>query len=192
MNRFKRTLQLLLAVIAATQITACSKTVQWEEEVPLNTGEVIWVKRTDTFVRRSEPGNPLQMGWWPDGRSYKFSWQGQAYSYDVKGASTGPILMHVYLEEKTVAMVDSGWPTCSGYGEFRWTSGGWQLQSSTNSALIGQPRNLMDYYSAEDGAIPARVTQEFIRNSRFDLPQKGGSLSHLLASKIATNCSGRK
>ena len=59
MNLVSRITLLLSAIL----LGACSKTVQWEEEVPLNTGEVIWVKRTDTFTRRSEPGNPLQMGW---------------------------------------------------------------------------------------------------------------------------------
>jgi hypothetical protein len=182
----------LVMLVGAALLAGCSKTVQWEEEVPLNTGEVIWVKRTDTFSRRSEPGNPLKMGWWPNGRAYKFLWRGKEYVYEVKGVSKGPILLYVRPDEKTAAVIDSGWPTCVGYGEFRWISGAWQLQPNVNPALIGQPRNLMDYYSAEDGAIPARVTQEFIRNSRFDLPQKGGSLSHLLASKIATNCSKGK
>lgn len=37
MNGFQRTLQILVAVVAAMHLTACSKTVQWEEEVPLNT-----------------------------------------------------------------------------------------------------------------------------------------------------------
>ena len=39
MNRFKTSLRILVAMVAALQLTACSKTVQWEEEVPLNTGE---------------------------------------------------------------------------------------------------------------------------------------------------------
>lgn len=38
-------LKLLLIGLVMTALTACSKTVQWEEEVPLNTGDVIWVKR---------------------------------------------------------------------------------------------------------------------------------------------------
>ena len=38
MNRFKTSLRILVAMVAALQLTACSKTVQWEE-VPLNTGE---------------------------------------------------------------------------------------------------------------------------------------------------------
>jgi hypothetical protein len=55
MNRFKKPLQVLLAAIAATQITACSKTVQWEEEVKLNDGRVIVV----TQKKRCEGGNSM-------------------------------------------------------------------------------------------------------------------------------------
>lgn len=191
MNHLKKSLQILLAVLAATQLTACSKTVQWEEEVPLNTGATIWVKRTDTFERRSEPGNPLQSGWWPKYRAVKFTWQGQVYSFQTD--TTAIMMIHETDAPKAIAVV--AWvKDCGkrGYAEFRWSNGNWQLQPNVNPALIGQPRNLMDYYSATDGDIPARVTQEFIRNSRFDLPQKGGTESHLLASRIAINCSRSK
>ena len=107
MKLLKKPLQILLAVVAAFQLTACSKTVQWEEEVPLNTGETIWVKRTDSFVSRSEPGNPLRMGWWPKARSYAFAWQGQNYTYhvDVK-ISSGAILLYPWTADKTIAIVD--------------------------------------------------------------------------------------
>jgi hypothetical protein len=194
MSRAKFQMMKLCMLLPLVAITACSKTVQWEEEVPLNTGETIWVKRADTYVRRSEPGNPLQMGWWPKTRSYSFSWNGQPFVYQLDSKiSGGAFLIYVIESEKMIAVVD-GAANCTklGYGEFRWTEGSWQLQPNIHPALIGQPRNLMDYYSADDGAIPARVTQEFIRSSRFDLPQKGGSLSHLPASKIATNCSRSK
>lgn len=160
----------------------------------LNTGEVIWVKRSGTYYKQSEPGNPLKMGWWPKTRSYSFSWNGHPFIYELNSKiSGGAFLIYVVESEKTIAVVD-GAANCTkpGYGEFRWVEGGWLLQPNVNPALIGQPRNLMDYYSADDGVIPTRVTQEFIRNSRFDLPQKGGSLSHLPASKIATNCSRSK
>ena len=39
-------IKLILIGLAMTALTACSKTVEWEEEVPLNTGETIVVKRT--------------------------------------------------------------------------------------------------------------------------------------------------
>lgn len=187
MNYLKKALRMLLPVIAALQLTACSKTVQWEEEVPLNTGEVIWVKRTDTFERRSEPGNPLQSGWWPIYREVKFNWQGQMYAFQTD--TTAIFMIHEFNAPKTVAVI--AWnKDCGkrGYTEYRWLNENWQLQQNVSPTLIGQPRNLMDYYSAMDGDIPMRVTQEFIRNSRFDLPQKGGTESHLLESRIASNC----
>ena len=53
MNRFKKPLHVVLAVIAVTQIAACSKTVQWEEEVQLNDGRVIVV----TQRKRCEVGD---------------------------------------------------------------------------------------------------------------------------------------
>lgn len=186
---FKNWPSRLLMLLPLVALTACSKTVQWEEEVPLNTGETIWVKRTDTFERRSEPGNPLQFGWWPISREVKFNWQGQAYAFQTD--TTAIFMIHEFYEPKTVAVV--AWKKdCGkrGYAEYRWLNGNWQLQKNVSPTLVGQPRNLMDYYSATDGDIPARVTQEFIRNSRFDLPQKGGTESHLLESRISSNCAG--
>jgi hypothetical protein len=38
-----------LIIIFAVWYATRDKTVQWEEEVPLNTGESIWVTRTATF-----------------------------------------------------------------------------------------------------------------------------------------------
>jgi hypothetical protein len=52
---------LLSSLLGLLQLTACSKTVQWEEEVPLNTGEVIWVKREVTYKYKGAGGNPLDM-----------------------------------------------------------------------------------------------------------------------------------
>lgn len=75
----------LLALIAATQLTACSKTVQWEEEVPLNTGDVIWVKRTVKYTYQGGAGNPLDMRYRPESGSYvtEFSWRGKPYRFDL-------------------------------------------------------------------------------------------------------------
>ena len=85
MNCFKKPLQMLLAVIAAMQLTACSKTVQWEEEVPLNTGETIWVKRTVEYTYQGGAGNPFDMAYRPKRGSYvsEFSWRGKRYRFDL-------------------------------------------------------------------------------------------------------------
>lgn len=87
MNRLKKLLQLLLAGIAALQLTACSKTVQWEEEVPLNTGEVIWVKRTVIYSLQGAGGNPLDMDYRPDYmETLSFQWGGKKYVYEGNAA----------------------------------------------------------------------------------------------------------
>ena len=57
--RFKH----LIAVLALGWVLAgCTRTVHWEEEVLLNTGETIWVKRSGTYTYRSASGNPLDLG----------------------------------------------------------------------------------------------------------------------------------
>ena len=62
------TLQRIALVVGATvMLSACSKTVQWEEEVPLNTGEVIWVKRSMPWVYKGGMGNPFDMAMRPTG-----------------------------------------------------------------------------------------------------------------------------
>lgn len=82
MNRFKKPLQMLLAVGAALQLTACSKTVQWEEEVPLNTGETIWVKRSVVYSLQGESGNPMNIGYGQNKtETLSFEWSGKKYVY---------------------------------------------------------------------------------------------------------------
>lgn len=190
MNKFKR-IATILTLVATTLLSACSKTVQWEEEVPLNTGETIWVKRTDTYRRGSEPGNPLQLVWLPKSRALEFSWHGQHYKYHTD--TTDIMMLYGLVVPKSIAIV--AWTkNCAkpGYGEFQWANDGWHLQPNVSSVLIGKSRNLMSYYSAAEGDIPVRASNEFKRNSRFDLPQRGGEESHLLESRVATNCSRSK
>lgn len=83
MNHVKKSLGLLLALIVAAQLAACSKTVQWEEEVPLNTGETIWVKRTVVYAYQGAGGNPFDMGYRPKWvEKLQFEWGGKKYVYE--------------------------------------------------------------------------------------------------------------
>lgn len=75
-------LKLLLIGLAMTALTACSKTVQWEEEVPLNTGDVIWVKREVVYKLQGTGGNPMDLGYWPSWtEEISFEWKGNKYKY---------------------------------------------------------------------------------------------------------------
>ena len=186
----RKSFYVLLAVVAATQLSACSKTVQWEEEVPLNTGETIWVKRTDSYVRSSEPGNPLKMGWRIEDRAIDFSHRRQHFRFHT---DTTEVLMLYELDAPTGLAIVAWTKNCQkwGYGEFHWRDGSWQLQKDVNPALIGQPRNLMSYFSADESEIPARVTKE-IRSKEDSTPNRGTKDSSLELSRIAINCSGGK
>ena len=78
----KNLLKIMLAGVAMAHLAACSKTVQWEEEVPLNTGEVIWVKRTVEYTMQGGAGNPFDMAYRPPpDQSITFKWGGKNYSY---------------------------------------------------------------------------------------------------------------
>lgn len=84
MNRLRKPLLSLLASAFVLPLTACSKTVQWEEEVPLNTGEVIWVKRSVEYTYQGGAGNPLDMAYRRNSRSEvtEFDWRGNHYSFN--------------------------------------------------------------------------------------------------------------
>ena len=73
--------KLLLIGLTMTALTACSKTVQWEEEVLLNTGETIWVKRTGTYSFSYSAGYG-EIGYSPDQKStIEFAFKGKKYKH---------------------------------------------------------------------------------------------------------------
>ena len=82
-NTMRTLLKMMLAGIAMVYLAACSKTVQWEEEVPLNTGEVIWVKRTVEYTKQGGAGNPFDVAYRPERTErLEFDWNGHKYVYD--------------------------------------------------------------------------------------------------------------
>jgi hypothetical protein len=62
------------------------RTVTWEEEVPLNTGETIIVKRSGTYSLRMQPGSPFDIRLSPEPVStIKFEYKGKLYSFQSEG-----------------------------------------------------------------------------------------------------------
>lgn len=83
MFRPKKTHLIWLAVILAGWYSTRSKTVQWDEEVPLNTGETIWVTRTVTYNLKGAGGNPFDIDYYPDKtQNIRFTWNGKSYFYE--------------------------------------------------------------------------------------------------------------
>ena len=105
----------MLAALAILHLTGCSKTVQWEEEVPLNTGETIWVKRTVQYTYQGGAGNPFDMAYRPDrGSILEFDWRGKHYSFDQHG---GPVLLAISPQGQPVLVAEAGvsWSSMNNY-----------------------------------------------------------------------------
>lgn len=83
MKRIQTPLRLLFMTVAALHLAACSKTIQWEEEVPLNAGETIWVKRTVVYSPRGGAGNPFDIAYRPErNETLEFTWNGKRFRYE--------------------------------------------------------------------------------------------------------------
>jgi len=66
----------------AVVLSACSRTVTWEEEVPLNTGETIWIERTMPWAMRGGLGNPFDIALRPTReQTIRFKYRGKEYRY---------------------------------------------------------------------------------------------------------------
>lgn len=152
MKRLKKLPQLLLAGIAALQLTACSKTVQWEEEVLLNTGETIWVKREVDYSLKGGTGNPLDVAYRPGRVTTKFAWNRKPYVFDQHG---GAFVLAISPSgvPALAALADAGsWDTAHHYKctlpfyvQFTPDSSGkkWFWPERIEPWLIGLPANLL-------------------------------------------------
>lgn len=168
-----RLLTWLVAVLCMGLLSACSKTVTWEEEVPLNTGEVIWVKRTVTYKLQGASGNPLDIAYRPDWtETLEFKWQGKSYSYT---GDAGIMLLAISPSTQTpvlVARADvKNWDNKNDYRctkpfyvQFISDESGkkWSWPPSIESWLYEMPYNLMYYRpSIGDGQFKYRVQDRF-------------------------------
>jgi hypothetical protein len=57
----------LVLLVGACQFMTRDRTLTWEEEVVLNTGDVIWVTRALTYKYETTHDNPFFFQYWPLG-----------------------------------------------------------------------------------------------------------------------------
>jgi hypothetical protein len=144
----------VLIGVAIFLLSACSKTVTWEEEVPLNTGEVIWVKRTVTYKLQGDSGNPLDIAYRPDWTEMlEFTWQGKKYWYTGDAALMLLAISPKSLQPVLVAKASSKqWSrqndyqcTTPFYVQFVPTEDGrnWSWPPNIEPWLFGLPYNIM-------------------------------------------------
>lgn len=147
-------LKLLLIGLAMTTLTACSKTVQWEEEVPLNTGDVIWVKREVVYNYQGASGNPFDMAYRPSWtEEIAFEWKGKKYKYvgdadlmllAISPTTTQPILV-AQASNKLWDRRNNYRCTTPFYVQLAPSPSGkeWSWPPSIESWLYNMPHNLM-------------------------------------------------
>ena len=110
MRAVMKLLQVTLILAAAMQVTACSKNVRWEEEVPLNTGETIWIKRSMHWAYKGGFGNPFDMAMRPTGeQTLRFEYGGADYTF------TGRVLVGWIAISPTKRPVLVAIPTAYGW-----------------------------------------------------------------------------
>ncbi len=116
MSHFNSQLKTLVAILAALQLSACSKTVTWEEEVPLNTGETIWVTRTVVYRLKGAGGNPFDIGYGQDRtEKIEFKWNEKSYAYE---GDADLILLAISPQKQPVFAArasDKGWDWIHNY-----------------------------------------------------------------------------
>lgn len=106
----------MLVLIAPLFLSGCSKTVQWEEEVPLNTGETIWIERSMPWARQGGFGNPLVVSMLPTReQTIRFTYAGKEYVYsgraNVRWIAVSPTKQPVLV----APAADYGWYTQNNY-----------------------------------------------------------------------------
>lgn len=178
----------LAAAVLATALPGCSRTVTWEEEVPLNTGETIWIQRSMPWTLKGGFGNPFDLAMRPTREQViRFKYGGKEYSY----AGRANVLWIAIAPNKQPVLVapaaDFGWdsennfycavphyvqlvPDPSGHA--------WTWPPSIEPWLHAMPANLMNSIPLLDEARKARYSKRDreIRDSTYRLQVPAGAL----------------
>lgn len=136
--------------LGASAMSSCSSQVEWKEEVPLNTGETIWVTRTARYERALTGPLALELGWRLEDESLKFEWGGKNYRHTASlSKQPRPILLFIDVDQRQPVLVAPlGDPTQYGcrkphYGEYRFQGGVWRIQEKLSTMTFGARSNLM-------------------------------------------------
>ena len=173
--------KVILLAIAALELSACSKAVSWEEEVPLNNGTTIWVKRTQEYSYRGGGGNPLDIAFRPDPEeNVEFTWGRRKYHY----RGDAHIILLAISPSKTPVLVagaaDNQWNwrhnyrcTTPFYVQLNPLGDGssWVWPAQIEPWLYGLPYNLMR------GRLPApEMKKQFTAQDRNEIDSGASSL----------------
>lgn len=192
-------IRILLAAIAVLHLTGCSKTVQWEEEVPLNTGETIWVTRTAIYVRSTAYANPLKPSWRIESEAVAFEWAGQKYKWE---GDTSLMLLAIDPQRRPalVANAASGFSWGDRHG-YKCTKPYyvqfvprqpdiWFWPHSIEPWLYGLAANLMRHRTAPD-EMPHRISRVQRESLDLDMLSRNPETSKIVSDYMPDYCKGK-
>lgn len=158
----------LLIGVGVFLLSACSKTVTWEEEVPLNTGEVIWVKRSMPWVYMGGFGNPFDIARRPTReQTLSFTYQGKEYSYTGRAGIHWIAISPQGQPTLVAPAADFGWNSANNYTcvtpyyvQFTPDATGqqWIWPENIDPWLYGLPANIMVNIPELDESRKARYS----------------------------------
>jgi hypothetical protein len=108
-----------ISLLYGMLMAGCTNTnaVAWDEEVALNTGDVVIVRREQTYQRGSEPGNPLKPAWIAKTPgTMRFHWRGHDYTFNQHSV---PTVLAISPEGQPVVLANAsigGWDQDNGFG----------------------------------------------------------------------------
>ncbi|MGH8858024.1 MAG: hypothetical protein ACREXG_08345, partial [Polaromonas sp.] len=149
-------------------LSACSKTVTWEEEVPLNTGEMIWVKRTAVYTKQGGAGNPLDVAYRLAEHKMEFQWAGKEYTFQQGGVMV--LAISPTGQPVLVGQADAGaWDAVHNYKctfpfyvQFVPDVSGktWTWPAHIEPWLYNLPTNLFRDFGTPEGVLPRYTAQQ--------------------------------
>lgn len=197
----KTILQILLMMLIALQLTACSKSVEWEEEIPLNTGETIWVKRGTSYSYKGAGGNPFDIGLRPDRmQSLEFQWKGTRYTWE---GDASLMLLAIDPKERPVLVANAAWQAEWGtrnsykcvkpyYVQFvPEKPGQWTWPSRIEPWLYGLNANLMVGVHYVPNDMPKRISSAHRAEFNAGLWRRQPEARHIDSTYSPDFCRGR-
>lgn len=165
-------LRTLIAMALAVAASGCTRSVDWTEEVPLNTGETIWVQRHGIYSYGSNSGNPLEHGFHPDpGVSMEFEYRGKRYAHRIDTSLQILAIGPDGVPNLVTTATDMAWQWHNGryctrpsYVQFRPDASGtrWTALPQVEPWLFGLATNLM--FGPPDLGRPSRRVNADDRN----------------------------
>ncbi len=183
--------QKVLLLVVTLTLSACSKSVVWDEEVPLNTGETIWVKRSVDYTVQGGAGNPFDIAYRPEWvERLQFEWGGKKYVYE---GDAGVILLAISPQKLPVLVApaaNNGWRfkhpykcTVPFYVQLVPDAKGktWTWPPAIEPWLIDLPYNLMRSRNP-----PAEMAKRVTASMR-DMTDQSGSVQNPSQARIDPN-----